>query len=61
MEQLQSKIEKKNEELNKLRAQAADLKAKKIRSDFKKLNEYLAAKNVSPDEAMDKLKEVYGD
>ena len=54
-------LEKKTEELKALKAQLADLEAKKTKTDFKVLNEYLAAKGIAPDEAMGKLKEIYGE
>ena len=61
IEGLKAKIEKKTEELKALKAQLADLEAKKTKTDFKVLNEYLANKGIAPEEALGKLKETYGE
>ena len=61
IELIQAKIAKKTEEIKALKAQVADLEAKKTRTDFKVLNEYLLNKNIAPEEALGKLKEVYGE
>ena len=61
IESIKAKIEKKTEELKSLKAQVADLEAKKTKTDFKVLNEYLVNKGVAPEEALGKLKEVYGE
>ena len=61
IESIKAKIEKKTEELKALKAQVADLEAKKTKTDFKVLNEYLVNKGVAPEEALCKLKEVYGE
>ena len=61
IESIKEKIEKKTEELKKLKAEIAKLEEAKTKTDFKVLNEYLAAKGIAPDEAMGKLKELYGD
>ena len=61
IELIQAKIAKKTEEIKALKAQVADLEAKKTRTDFKVLNEYLVNKGVAPEEALGKLKEVYGE
>lgn len=61
IESIKAKIEKKTEELKALKAQVADLEAKKTKSDFKVLNEYLVNKGIAPEEALGKLKEVYGE
>ena len=61
IESIQAKIAKKNEEIKALKAQVADLEAKKTKTDFKVLNEYLVNKGVAPEEALGKLKEVYGE
>ena len=61
IENITAKIEKKSEEIKALKAQLADLEAKKTRTDFKVLNEYLVNKGIAPEEALGKLKEVYGD
>ena len=61
IESLKAKIEKKSEEIKGLRADLAKLEDAKTKSDFKTLNEYLAGKNIAPDEALGKLKEVYGE
>ncbi len=61
IESIKAKIEKKTEELKALKAQVADLEAKKTKTDFKVLNEYLVNKGVAPEEALGKLKEVYGE
>ncbi|WP_028130648.1 hypothetical protein [Selenomonas sp. AE3005] len=61
IESITSKIEKKTEELKALKAQLADLEAKKTRTDCKVLNEYLVNKGITPEEALGKLKEVYGE
>lgn len=58
---IKEKIEKKTEELKALKAQVADLEAKKTKTDFKVLNEYLANKGIAPEEALGKLKETYGE
>ncbi len=58
---IKGKIEKKSEELKALKAQLADFEAKKTKTDFKVLNEYLANKGIAPEEALSKLKETYGD
>ena len=59
IESMKAKIEKKTEELKVLKAQLADLEAKKTKTDFKVLNEYLANKGIAPEEALGKLKETY--
>ena len=61
IESIKAKIEKKTEELKTLKAQVADLEAKKTKTDFKVLNEYLVNKGIAPEEALGKLKEVYGE
>ena len=61
IESMKAKIEKKTEELKVLKAQLADLEAKKTKTDFKVLNEYLANKGITPEEALGKLKETYGE
>ena len=61
IESIKGKIEKKTEELKKLKAMVAKLEEAKTKTDFKVLNEYLAAKGIAPDEAMGKLKEIYGE
>ena len=61
IELIQAKIAKKTEEIKALKAQVADLEAKKTRTDFKVLNEYLLNKSIAPEEALGKLKEVYGE
>ncbi len=61
IENITAKIEKKSEEIKALKAQLADLEAKKTRTDFKVLNEYLLNKGIAPEEALGKLKEVYGE
>jgi len=61
IENIKAKIEKKTEELKALKAQVADLEAKKTKTDFKVLNEYLVNKGIAPEEALGKLKEVYGE
>jgi SMC interacting uncharacterized protein involved in chromosome segregation len=61
IESMKAKIEKKTEELKALKAQLADLEAKKTKTDFKVLNEYLANKGIAPEEALGKLKETYGE
>lgn len=61
IESITAKIEKKTEELKALKAQLADLEAKKTRTDFKVLNEYLVNKGIAPEEALGKLKETYGE
>ena len=61
IESLKAKIEKKSEEIKGLKAELSKLEDAKTKFDFKALNEYLAAKNIAPDEALGKLKEVYGE
>jgi SMC interacting uncharacterized protein involved in chromosome segregation len=61
IENITAKIEKKSEEIKALKAQLADLETKKTRTDFKVLNEYLVNKGIAPEEALGKLKEVYGE
>jgi multidrug resistance efflux pump len=61
IELIQAKIAKKTEEIKALKAQVAALEAKKTKTDFKVLNEYLVNKGVAPEEALGKLKEVYGE
>ena len=61
IESIKEKINKKTEEIKALKAQVADLEAKKTRTDFKVLNEYLVNKSIAPEEALGKLKEVYGE
>ena len=61
IENITAKIEKKSEEIKALKAQLADLEAKKTRTDFKVLNEYLVNKGIAPEEALGKLKDVYGE
>ena len=58
---VQAKIEKYTEQLKSLKAELAKLEEVKTKTDFKVLNEYLAGKNIAPDEALAKLKEVYGE
>lgn len=61
IETLKGKIEKKTEELKNLKADLSKLEEAKTKTDFKVLNEYLAAKGIAPDEALGKLKEAYGE
>ena len=61
IEVLKGKIEKKTEELKSLKAELAKAEDAKTKTDFKVLNEYLAAKGIAPDEALGKLKETYGE
>lgn len=61
IEAIKGKIEKKTEELKNLKAEVARLEEAKNKFDFKVLNEYLANKGIAPDEALAKLKEVYGE
>ena len=61
IEALKGKIEKYTEQLKGLKAELAKLEDAKTKVDFKVLNEYLANKNIAPDEALAKLKEVYGE
>lgn len=61
IESITAKIKKKTEELKALKAQLADIEAKKTRTDFKVLNEYLVNKGIAPEEALGKLKETYGE
>ena len=61
IEGLKAKIEKKTEELKNLKADLAKHEDAKTKTDFKVLNEYLANKGIAPDEALGKLKEVYGE
>ena len=61
IESITAKIEKKAEEIKVLKAQLADLEAKKTQTDFKTLNEYLVNKGIAPEEALGKLKETYGE
>lgn len=61
MEAIKAKIEKKTEEVKGLKAQMAALEGKKLKDDFKALNEWLAQKELAPDEVLGKLKEIYGE
>ena len=61
VEAIKAKIEKKTEELKNLKADLSKLEDAKTKTDFKVLNEYLANKGIAPDEALGKLKEVYGE
>ena len=61
VEAIKAKIEKKTEELKSLKADLSKLEDAKTKTDFKVLNEYLANKGIAPDEALGKLKEVYGE
>ncbi len=61
IQDIKAKIEKKSEELKNLKADLAKLEDAKKKVDFKVLNEYLANKGIAPDEALGKLKEVYGE
>ena len=61
IENITAKIEKKAEEIKALKAQLADLESKKTRTYFKVLNEYLVNKGIAPEEALGKLKEIYGE
>lgn len=61
IEAIKSKIEKYTEQLKGMKAELAKLEDAKTKVDFKVLNEYLANKNIAPDEALAKLKEVYGE
>ncbi|WP_029542132.1 hypothetical protein [Selenomonas sp. AB3002] len=61
IEDIKAKIEKKTEELKNLKADLAKLEDAKTKTDFKVLNEYLAGKGIAPDEALGKLKELYGE
>ena len=61
IQDIKAKIEKKSEELKNLKADLAKLEDAKTKVDFKVLNEYLANKGIAPDEALGKLKEVYGE
>ncbi len=61
IESFKAKIEKKTEELKSLKAELSKLEEAKTKTDFKVLNEYLANKGIAPDEALGKLREVYGE
>ena len=61
IEAIKSKIEKKTEELKKLKAEVAKLEEAKVKLDFKTLNEYLANKGIAPEDALNKLKEAFGE
>ena len=61
IEAIKGKIEKYTEQLKGMKAELAKLEDAKTKVDFKVLNEYLANKNIAPDEALAKLKEVYGE
>lgn len=61
IETIKGKIEKYTEQLKGMKAELARLEEAKTKTDFKVLNEYLAGKNIAPDEALAKLKEVYGE
>lgn len=61
IEALKQKIEKKTEELKNLKAEVARLEEAKVKFDFKTLNEYLASKDIAPEDALAKLKEQFGE
>ena len=61
IEAIKGKIEKYTEQLKGLKAELAKAEDAKTKTDFKILNEYLANKGIAPDEAMGKLKEIYGE
>lgn len=61
IEAIKGKIEKKTEELKNLKAEVARLEEAKNKFDFKVLNEYLANKGIAPEDALNKLKEAYGE
>ena len=61
IEGLKAKIEKKTEELKNLKADLSKLEEAKTKTDFKVLNEYLVNKGIAPEEALNKLKEAYGE
>ena len=61
IESLKAKVEKKSEEVKELKALLADLEQKKLKEDFKTLNEYLSEKGIVPEDALAKLKECFGE
>ena len=53
---IEAKIEKKQEELKKLKAQLSSLKNKKADDDYKELTEYMLANNISAGDVLAKIK-----
>jgi len=53
---IEAKIEKKQEELKKLKAQLSSLKTKKADGDYKELTEYMLANNISAGDVLAKIK-----
>ena len=53
---IEAKIEKKQEELKKLKAQLSSLKNKKADGDYKELTEYMLANNISAGDVLAKIK-----
>ncbi len=58
---IKAKIEKYTEQIKDLKAELAKIEDAKTKTDFKALNEYLAGKGIAPNEAMGRLKEIYGE
>ena len=53
---IEAKIEKKQEEIKKLKSQLSSLKTKKADGDYKDLTEYMLANNISAKEVLEKIK-----
>ena len=53
---IEAKIEKKQEELKKLKAQLSSLKTKKADGDYKELTEYMLANNINAGDVLAKIK-----
>ena len=53
---IEAKIEKKQEEIKKLKSQLSSLKTKKADGDYKDLIEYMLANNISAKEVLEKIK-----
>lgn len=54
---LEAKIEKKQSEIKALKAQVSELKAKKAKSDYQELTEYMMANNLTAEEVLACIKD----
>ncbi len=54
---IETKIEKKQEEIKSLKSQLNSLKTKKSEGDYKELTEYMLANNISAEEVLAKIKQ----
>ena len=54
---LEAKIEKKQDEIKALKGKVSELKAKKAKSDYQELTEYMIANNLTAEEVLACIKD----